>query len=97
MRDALETVPHFLQQAAGLPEGCSVVVTFYGGDGSRHLRWRPDADGGGALPVIWDEALSQEVEERLLIELEKGRQLGFIAGLGVVCSQNSAAAADSAA
>lgn len=76
MKDALETVPYFLKQAAGLREGCPVVVTFYGGDGSRHLRWRKDADGG-ALPVIWDEALSQEVEGRLLRELEEGRQLGF--------------------
>ena len=82
MRDGLETVPRFLKQAAGFREGCPVVVTFYGGSGSRHLRWRPDADGGGALPVVWDEALSQEVEERLLSELEEGRQLGFVAGVG---------------
>ncbi len=82
VRDALGTVPYFLKQAAGLQDGWPVVVTFYGGDGSRHLKWRPAADGGGALPVIWDEALSQKVEEMLPVELEEGRQLGFIAGVG---------------
>ena len=82
MRDALQTVPDFLKQAAGFQDGWPVVVTFYGGDGSRHLKRRPNTDGGGALPVIWDEALSHQVEERLLIELEEGRQLGFIAGVG---------------
>ena len=82
MRDALETIPHFLKQAAGFCEECPVVVTFYGGRGSCHLRWRAKAEGGGALPVAWDEALCQEVEERLLTELEEGRQLGFIAGVG---------------
>ena len=79
---ALGQVPRFLLTAAGLVASDPVVVSFYGGKGSRHLRWRPDADGGGALPVIWDEALSQEVKARLLPELEEGRQLGFIAGVG---------------
>ena len=51
MRDALETIPHFLKQAAGFCEECPVVVTFYGGRGSCHLRWRAKAKGGGALPV----------------------------------------------
>ena len=32
--------------------------------------------------MLWDEALRQEVEERLLPELEEGRQLGFVAGVG---------------
>ncbi|WP_322771749.1 hypothetical protein [Synechococcus sp. CBW1107] len=60
-------------------------MSFYGGDGrsgSRHFRWRSDVEGGGALPVLWDEAVRQEVEERLLPELEEGRQLGFVAGVG---------------
>ena len=34
------------------------------------------------MPVVWDEALSHEVKERLLRELEEGRQLGFVAGVG---------------
>jgi hypothetical protein len=80
--EALQTVPRFLELAAGFREGDPVVVTFYGGSGSRHLRWRADAQGGGALPVVWDEVLRQEVEARLLPELEGGRQLGFVAGVG---------------
>jgi transposase InsO family protein len=82
---ALDQVPRFLLTAAGLEPSDPVVVSFYGGDGrsgSRHLHWRSDVDGGGALPVLWDEALRQEVQDRLLPELEKGRQLGFIAGVG---------------
>ena len=81
MRDALETVPYFLQQAAGLPEGAR-SGDLLRGDGSRHLRWRPNADGGGALPVIWDEALSQRWRRGCSLSWRKGRQLGFIAGVG---------------
>ena len=84
--EALQTVPRFLELAAGFREVDPVVVTFYGGkdgsSGSHHLRWRTDAEGGGALPVVWDEAIRQEVEVRLLPELEGDRQLGFIAGVG---------------
>ena len=80
--DALETVPHFLKQAAGVRNGLPVVVTFYGGSGNHHLSWRPKADGGGALPLIWDDTLRQEVQFRLLDELAEGRQLGFVAGIG---------------
>ena len=58
------------------------MVTFYGGDGNRHLRWLPKADGDGVLPVVWDEALSQEVEKRLLPQLGEGRQLVFFARVG---------------
>lgn len=82
---SLSEVPRFLQAAAGFNYSDPVVVSFYGGDGnsgSRHLRWRSAADGGGAMPVVWDAALCHEVEERLLSELEEGRQLGFVAGLG---------------
>ena len=83
---ALATVPRFLELAAGFREGDPVVVTFYGGKdgsgGSHHLRWRQPDEGGGALPVVWDEALRQEVEARLLPEFEGGRQLGFVAGVG---------------
>jgi len=83
---ALATVPRFLALAAGFREGDPVVVTFYGGKdgsgGSHHLRRRQPDEGGGALPVVWDEALRQEVEARLLPELEGGRQLGFVAGVG---------------
>ncbi|MCT0228916.1 hypothetical protein KQ300_12050 [Synechococcus sp. CS-1331] len=79
-------MPRFLELAAGFRGGDPVVVTFYGGkdgsSGSHHLRWRGHAEGGGALPVVWDEALRQEVEERLLPELEEDRQLGFVAGVG---------------
>lgn len=81
---ALGTVPRFLELAAGFRKADPVVVTFYGGTdgGSHHLRWRAKEEGGGALPVVWDEALRQEVEARLLPELEDGRQLGFVAGVG---------------
>lgn len=83
---ALATVPRFLELAAGFGGGDPVVVTFYGGkdgrSGSHHLRWRGREEGGGALPVVWDEALRQEVEAKLLPELEEGRQLGFVAGVG---------------
>jgi hypothetical protein len=79
-------VPRFLELAAGFRKGEPVVVTFYGGkdgsSGSHHLRWRGKEEGGGALPVVWDEALRREVEARLLPELEEGRQLGFVAGVG---------------
>jgi hypothetical protein len=84
--EALSTVPRFLELVAGFGEAAPVVVTFYGGPdgrgGSHHLRRRTDAEGGGALPVVWDETLRQEVEARLLPELEGGRQLGFVAGVG---------------
>lgn len=79
---ALAAVPRFLELAAGIPPGNPVVVTFYGGDGSRHLRWRSQDDGGGALPVPWDDAIKREVATRLPVELEEGRQLGFLAALG---------------
>lgn len=86
VHEALQTVPRFLELAAGFREGDPVVVTFYGGkggsSGSHHLRWRGKEEGGGALPVVWDEALRQEVEARLFPELEGGRQLGFVAGVG---------------
>ena len=76
MKDALETVPRFLKQAAGLQEKMPVVVTFYGGKdgGSHHLRWRDKKDGGGAQPVVWDEALRQEVEARMLAEEKVSRR-----------------------
>ncbi len=80
--DSLAEVPRFLELAAGMRHGDSVVITFFGGGASRHLRWREKADGGGALPVVWNEAFRQEVEGRLLSELAEGRQLGFIAGVG---------------
>lgn len=84
--EAFKAVPRFLELAAGFRDGEPVVVTFYGGkdgiSGSHHLRWRGKEEGGGALPVVWDPALHQEVEARLLQELSKGRQLGFIAGIG---------------
>jgi hypothetical protein len=84
--EALQTVPRFLELAAGFREGDPVVVTFYGGKdgsgGSHHLRRRQPDEGSGALPVVWDEALSREVEARLLPELDGGRQLGFVAGVG---------------
>ncbi len=86
VRVALATVPRFLELAAGFRGGDPVVVTFYGGkngsSGSHHLRWRGKEEGGGALPVVWDESLRQEVEARLLPELEGDRQLGFVAGVG---------------
>jgi len=58
------------------------VVTFYGGAGSHHLRWRPKSLGGGAQPVIWGDAVRDEVAATLKGELSEGRQLGFIAGHG---------------
>lgn len=83
---ALATVPRFLELGGGFGGGDPVVVTFYGGkdgsSGSHHLRWRGREEGGGALPVVWDEVLRQEVEAKLLPELEEGRQLGFVAGVG---------------
>lgn len=79
---ALAAVPRFLELAAGIPLGDPVVVTFYGGESSRHLRWRSKEDGGGALPVPWDDAVQEEVATRLPVELDEGRQLGFIAALG---------------
>lgn len=78
----LATVPRFLDLAAGFKPGDPVVVSFYGGKSSRHLRWRPEQDGGGALPVPWDDAIRQEVASRLPLELAEGRQLGFIAAQG---------------
>ena len=58
----LATVPRFLELAAGFRKGDPVVVTFYGGEegSSLHFRWRAKEEGGGALPVVWDEALRQE-------------------------------------
>lgn len=78
----LATVPRFLDHAAGFKPGDPVVVSFYGGSGSHHLRWRPEQDGGGALPVPWDDAIRHEVASRLPHELAQGRQLGFIAAQG---------------
>lgn len=78
----LATVPRFLDLAAGFKPGDPVVVSFYGGKGSRHVRWRPEQDGGGALAVPWDDAIQEEVARRLPEELEQGRQLGFIAAQG---------------
>ena len=80
--NSLETVPLFLEKAAGFTASDPVVVTFYGGAGSHHLRWRPESLGGGAQPVIWSDAIRNEVAARLKGELSEGRQLGFIAGHG---------------
>jgi hypothetical protein len=81
-RDSLDDVPRFLELAAGMRQGEPVVVSFYGGEKSRHLRWRPKEEGGGALPVIWDDSIRDEVKRRIESELKEGRQLGFIAGHG---------------
>lgn len=82
LNQELAAVPRFLELAAGIGSGDPVAVTFYGGDGSRHLRWRPREEGGGALPVHWDDSILQEVATRLPVELDQGRQLGFIAAQG---------------
>ena len=80
--DPLNTIAIFLEKAAGFTASDPVVVTFYGGGGSHHLRWRPKSHGGGALPVIWGDAIRDEVAAKLKGELSEGRQLGFIAGHG---------------
>ena len=78
----LDAVPLFLEKAAGFAESDAVVVTFYGGEASRHLRWRPDGQGGGAQPVVWSDSICDEVAGQLYPQLRVGRQLGFIAGHG---------------
>ena len=78
----MDAVPDFLQKAAGIRSTDPVVITFYGESGSDHLRWRNREEGGGAQPVLWSNAIAASVEARLADELNKGRQLGFIAGIG---------------
>ncbi|MBD1193072.1 hypothetical protein [Vulcanococcus sp. Clear-D1] len=79
---SLHSVPLFLEKAAGFSPSDPVVVTFYGGNGSRHLRWRSRNQGGGAQPVVWSNSIYEEVASRLGAELRDGRQLGFIAAYG---------------
>ena len=80
--DPLDTISLFLEKAAGFAPSDPVVVTFYGGEGSHHLLWRPKSEGGGAKPAIWDEAIRKKVASKLQKEFREGRQLGFIAGHG---------------
>lgn len=77
----LNTIPLFLERAAGFESSDPVVITFYGGNGSHHLRWRHQNEGG-ALPVVWDDSIRKEVACSLHAQLKEGRQLGFIAGHG---------------
>jgi hypothetical protein len=80
--DPLNNIALFLEKAAGFAATDPVVITFYGGGGSHHLRWRPKSQGGGAQPVIWTSSIRDEVAAQLHAELREGRQLGFIAGHG---------------
>ena len=80
--DQLNSVPVFLEKAAGFSASDPVLVTFYGGKGSRHLRWRPDSQGGGAQPVVWSDSICDELAGQLYAQLRVARQLGFIAGHG---------------
>ena len=80
--DHLRSVPLFLEKAAGFSSTDQVVITFYGGNGSHHLRWRSQDQGGGALPIAWNDDIREEVTGRLHAELKEGRQLGFIAAHG---------------
>lgn len=78
----LSSISFFLEKAAGFAASDPVVITFYGGGGSHHLRWRPKSEGGGAQPVLWSSSIQDEVADALSRELQGGRQLGFVAGHG---------------
>lgn len=80
--NSLNTVARFLYQAAGFAPSEPVVITFYGGAGSDHLRWQSKINGGGARPIVWETSVRDEVASQLHDQLKKGRQLGFIAAHG---------------
>lgn len=81
-KDPLNNIALFLEKAAGFSASDPVVITFYGGGGSHHLRWRQKSQGGGAQPVVWSSSIRDEIAAKLDHELREGRQLGFIAGHG---------------